>query len=247
MMNKKNITALFVAFLAGFALVMGATGGVSAQVSDQSANVGDFEEIAVTVDYSGTTDTTINITDSSGSVVESKTVSPSTSGGSVTETFNVESGDYTVDASSTDETAVNSYTVDTQSTLSLVGTETLNVSEPDGEKITTEVEFTAGTSALVEVENSTGDVVDSQRIDVSSVSDSSQWESVEFTDFSEADNYTVRVSAESLAAINQTESSVSSTGLFGGGGTLGGASMPALIGFVAIVGGLVYAYREDYI
>ena len=219
-------------------VAVGLAGPAVAQISDQEQTLDEFEEIAVEIDYSGSTDSTITITNSTGATVSDTTVSGS--GGTITEVFNLDQGSYNVSVSSTDETAVNSYNVTTQSSLAEYSADAIELD--DGETIVADVEFSTGTSALVEVENDTGSVVDSKRIDFSGTT---EWRTVEFADLA-AGNYTVAVNAEDTGAINQTSiTTTSSGGILGG--SIGGASNTQLLGFAAVVGGLIYAYREDYL
>ncbi|MFO7900268.1 MAG: hypothetical protein R6V58_14555, partial [Planctomycetota bacterium] len=72
-----------------------------------------------------------------------------------------------------------------------------------GDEIVTDVEFTAATSALVEITNESGSVVYDERVDVDSVDGDSVFEKVTYEP-SSAENYTVDVSAEDTSAINET-------------------------------------------
>ena len=75
--------------------------------------------------------------------------------------------------------------------------------------------------------------------------ESTVWRTVEFEPALNG-TFNVSVDANQSAYVNRTEVSVEGP-TTAGGGLVGGASSQSLIGFVVVVGGLVYAYREDYL
>lgn len=128
----------------------------------------------------------------------------------------------------------------------------------DGDTVTVDVEITdefindseASTSVDVQLEDDTGSVVNSTTLTVEETAfdgtysgDETVWRTAEF----EPDNgtYTVSVDAGSEQYVNTTEATAESS--TASGGIIGGASSTSLLAFAAIVGGLAYAYREDYL
>jgi tRNA(Ile2) C34 agmatinyltransferase TiaS len=55
----------------------------------------------------------------------------------------------------------------------------------------------------------------------------------------------VVVNATAQDYVNTTDVTVGATAT--GGGLIGGASSTGILAFAAVVGGLAYAYREDYL
>lgn len=240
--TQHKLTGALAALAAALAVVaLALTGGAAADIS-QSKTVGDFEAIELEVVSSGSTTVDVTITNSTGDTV--KTDSLSMSSDTKTKTYDLEPGDYTVSTTAGDTTVIDSETVSVVSTVSAFSSDTVDVGT--SEEIVTDVEFSANTSALVEISNETGSVVYSEGVTGTVTGTENVLETVTYEP-SSAENYTVDVSAEDTTAINSTYVGVESTGLFGGGGIIGGAGQTELIGFALIVGGLVYAYREDMI
>lgn len=239
--HKRLRTALagLLAVMATLALL---PGGAAADIN-QTNTVDDFEALEYEVVSSGSTTVDVTITDSNGNTVQTDTIN--TASDTITKTYNLDPGDYTISTTAGDTTVIDSETVSVVSTTTQFSSDDVELGTD--EKIVTDVEFSANTSALVEVQNDTGSVVASERIDAeSSDYTNNEWYTAEFTDL-DSGNYTVTVDAEDTSAINQTEVTTASTGLFGGGGVIGGASMTQLGAFVLVVSGVAYAYREDYL
>jgi hypothetical protein len=129
----------------------------------------------------------------------------------------------------------------------------------DGENVTVDVEVTdefindGQTSASVDVQlkDDTGSVVNSTTLSVDDTAfdgtysgSDTVFRTAEFAP-AEAGNYTVVVNATAQDYVNSTNTEVGTTAT--GGGLIGGASSTGLLAFAAVVGGLAYAYREDYL
>jgi hypothetical protein len=145
----------------------------------------------------------------------------------------------------------------------IAGAAAVDVSSEDiqvdgGENVTVDVEVTdefindGQTSASVDVqlEDDTGSVVNSTTLTVDDTAfggtysgSDTVFRTAEFAPA--AGNYTVVVNATAQDYVNSTNTEVGTTAT--GGGLIGGASSTGLIAFAAVVGGLAYAYREDYL
>lgn len=241
MQLKHALTALLAVLLAG-SLVAGA-----AALGTSGVTVDDHEDVEVTVEFSGDTSVDVTITDEDDEEVATDTLDGNDE--TITETYDVEPGDYDVDLVATDDTAVESDSVETVSIFEHYETsDTLVVDDAD-DTVVADVELTADTVVQAElidengtmVDNATAEVVDGDYTD-----DSTEWVSMDLSP-EEAVNHTVDLSADDTTAVNQTEYSIESGGLFGGGGIIAGAGQTELLAFGALVIGLIYAYREDYI
>ena len=129
----------------------------------------------------------------------------------------------------------------------------------NGDTVTVDVEVTdefindslTNTTVDVALENDTGTVVNSSSITVEDTafggtySGESIWRTAEFEPAANG-TYTVTVNADAETYVNTTEATVGSGGLFGGG-IIAGAGQTELLGFAIVVGGLAYAYREDWL
>jgi len=129
----------------------------------------------------------------------------------------------------------------------------------EGDTVTVDVELTdefvndskANTSVDVQLEDDTGTVVNSTTFTVEDTAFNGTYTGSD-TVFRTAEfspgtgNYTVVVNATAQDYVASTNTEVGST-VATGGGLIGGASSTGLLAFAAIVGGLVYAYREDWL
>lgn len=133
------------------------------------------------------------------------------------------------------------------------------VAVDDGENVTVDVEVTdefindsqTSTSVDVQLQDDTGSVVNSTTLTVEDTAfdgtysgSDTVFRTAEFSPA--AGNYTVVVNASAQDYVASTNTEVGSAATTGGG-IIGGASSTSLLAFAAIVGGLAYAYREDYL
>ncbi|MXR52312.1 hypothetical protein GRX03_11950 [Halovenus sp. WSH3] len=134
----------------------------------------------------------------------------------------------------------------------------------DGQTVTVDVEVTdefindsqTSTSVDVQLKDDTGTVVNSTTLTVEDTAFNGTYSGSDTVfrtaDFSPAaGSYTVVVNATAQDYVASTDTEVPSAttggGLLGGGGIIAGAGSTQLIAFGAIIAGLAYAYRKDWL
>ncbi|MFC7057242.1 hypothetical protein [Halovenus salina] len=246
--HKHKTGLLVVALVAALAAVV-LTGGATAALVDSNVTVDDpnNQTVEVDVSFSGSTDATAELTEGS-SVVESATVSGS-SGATETVTLNadgIQSGTYGIDVTATDESVVSL----SETTLITHRPSMLNLSKD--ETVTVDVEFSSADDASAVVELSQhGTTLGSETLNwfYTSAGDESGVKTAEIAvnQNVEAANITVETSPSNAHSQVWVSGDDDTSGGVLGGGAIGGASQDQLIGFVAVVVGLVLVYQRDLI
>jgi hypothetical protein len=250
----------------GFAAVMVAltllvavltTGGAAALLDSQEIHIDDpdNETVEATVDFSGSTDVTVNITNDVGEI-DSQTLS-GTDGDTLTATLDPsaldDSENVTLHVDATDDT------VASLNSTSLTKERTVEVTDAANETLTLDVSFASST-------NASADVTVTDSADAELFTDSISYVADDYADNATtvtqtyhdshgllSANVTVSLTVHGASAYNAAyaqvneESTTTSGGLLGGGDIFGqDPTVAAVVGLV-LIGGFYYAREEDYL
>lgn len=246
MTQHKHKIGLLVAALALAAVVLVASMGAVATPYEGNITAQNPDEQAVEVDvsFSGDTDVTAELS-RDGSVLADETVS-GIDGDSETIAFELTgyaAGEFELDVTATDDSLA---TVDD---TRLVAEKEAMLDVEENETVLVDVEFDADeqSEAVVTLTN------DGVQLNQSTIEfDPVKFEDgtgIKTTEWDADGNYSaLNATIETSPAASHSEAWVSvDSGVFGGSGIVAGASRNQILGFLAVVVGLVAAYNRDYI
>jgi hypothetical protein len=211
--------------------------------TDDPAN----ETVEVSLDFNGSTDATVELSNGSGTVA-SQTLS-GTSGDTLTPTLDPSdaSAGETLDlnVTATDESVVS------MNESMITRTETVEVSDAGNETLAVDVDFSGdqNASATVTVLDSNGSTVASDTLEYTDSGGATLTAEFNSSDGLE-DNatYTVSVESADLSAYDGVSAeSTDASGLFGGGMIAGQDPIVVVVALLVLGGGAMYARREEMI
>lgn len=244
-MRHNTNTTTWIAVVAALLLTVGALAlfvtAASATMYEANVTADDPANETVEVDVDFTADTAVDVELIRDENVVADTTIDGADGVETGELalLGLDDGEFQLEVSDDEDATVDA--------TRLVYHETAAVNATENETIAVDVEFAAteDTEATVEWDQGTESNTTTLEFDPVEFEDGTGWKTAEW-DAETDGEVDVTVTTEPAASYESVNVD-STTGLFGGGGGLFGASQTQVLGFLAVVLGLAFAYQRDMI
>lgn len=247
--NTRRFLALLVAALAVGVVALGLTlGGASAQLADGNITLDqpDNQQVEVDVSATGAADVTAELTND-GSVVADETISVADGDNDTLtlDTTGLASGEVALNVTADDETVVE---VDETRVVTEM-TDALEANENDTVAVDVEFDATETTTADVTISDNGTDLNSTTlEFDPIDYEDGSGMLTHEYEVSQDYGNVNATVETAPASGYEGAWVSVDDdSGFLGGGGIIAGAERNQILGFFAVIVGLVLAYNRDMI